>query len=88
MVEQLQQSTRSWEGERLPSYPVGQPEISILRIIIPPNTQLPLHQHRMISAGILLTGQLTVVLEDKRRLHLHAGDTLIEGVNKDAYLQK
>jgi quercetin dioxygenase-like cupin family protein len=81
-VEVLTKTTSSWDGSDLPQYPKGQPEITILRITVPPKVQLPLHQHPVINAGVLLKGQLTVVTEDKKILHLRAGDSIVELVNK------
>jgi quercetin dioxygenase-like cupin family protein len=84
-VEVLAKSNTSWNGDSLPNYAKGKPEISILRVVIPPGTILPLHKHPMINAGVLLKGQLTVMLEDNTTLHLKAGDTIVEVVNKWHY---
>ena len=81
-VEVLAKSTTSWDGSNLPHYPNGKPEISILKITIPPGAELPLHKHPVINAGLLLSGELTVMMEDKTTLHMNAGDTIIELVNK------
>ncbi|HIG64409.1 MAG TPA: cupin domain-containing protein [Methyloprofundus sp.] len=81
-VEVLAKSTTSWDGSNLPNYPNGKLEISILKIVIPPGAKLPLHKHPVINAGLLLTGELTVMTEDKTTLHMKAGDTIIELVNK------
>ena len=75
----------SWGGTDLPNYPKGKPEITILRIKIPPKSQLPLHEHPDINAGVLLKGELIVVTEDKETLRLKAGDPIIEVVNKWHY---
>lgn len=84
-VEVLAQTTTSWDGTPLPRYPRSQPEITILRIEIPPHTQLPLHKHLVINAGVLLQGSLTVVAESGRVLHLEAGDSIVELVNQWHY---
>jgi quercetin dioxygenase-like cupin family protein len=84
-VAVLAKSTKSWDGEALPAYPAGQPEVSILRYTIPPRTRLALHKHEVINAGILLKGNLTVVAEDDRVLELKAGETIIELVGKWHY---
>jgi quercetin dioxygenase-like cupin family protein len=84
-VDMLAKSSSSWDGARLPDYPKGQPEVTILRITIPTNTRLPLHQHPMINAGVLLKGELTVVTEDNKTLHLKAGDAIVEVVHKWHY---
>lgn len=79
-VEKLMQTTQSWNGDELPDYPVGKPEISILKVIIPPHSKLALHKHPVINAGILLTGELTVISEKNDTLHIKAGDTISEVV--------
>jgi quercetin dioxygenase-like cupin family protein len=78
---QLVQSTGTWDGQQLPAYPNGQPEITILRITIPPHYTLPMHMHPVINAGVLLKGQLTVTTEDGQVLHMQADDPIVEVVN-------
>jgi len=80
-VEVLAQTSLSWDGSVLPDYGEGKPEITILKITIPPRMQLPLHTHPVPNAGVLITGELTVVTEDNRTLHLKAGDPIVEVVN-------
>jgi quercetin dioxygenase-like cupin family protein len=84
-VDVLAKTTVSWDGTALPNYAKGRPEITILRIQIPPKVQLPLHEHPAINAGVLLKGELTVVTKDKKVLHLKAGDSIVEVVNKWHY---
>ncbi len=84
-VDVLTKTSSSWDGETLPDYTKGRPEVTILRITIPPKVQLPLHKHPVINAGVLLKGELTVVTEDKKTLHLKAGDAAVEVVNKWHY---
>ncbi len=81
VVKQLTKTTRSWNGDPLPEYPKGQPEITILRISIPAGTKLHTHRHPVINAGLLINGELTVVTTDGKTLHLKAGDPIIEVVN-------
>ena len=81
VVKKLVKTTQSWNGELLPAYPKGQPEITILRISIPPETRLDAHSHPVINAGVLLSGQLTVVTKDGKMLHLKPGDPIVEVVN-------
>jgi len=84
-VEELEKTSISWDGTHLPGYPKGTPEITILRIKIPPGVQLPLHEHPVINAGVLLTGELTVITENNKTLHLKAGDAIVEVVDKWHY---
>jgi len=84
-VEVLAKSTTSWDGSLLPSYPNGKPEVTILKIDIAPGVKLPLHEHPVINAGYLVSGELTVVTRDGDVLQLNVGDTLVEVVNKWHY---
>lgn len=79
-VETLLQTTQSWDGSELPSYPDGKPEISILKVSIPPHSELDLHKHEVINAGILLAGDLTVITENADTLKMKTGDVLSEVV--------
>ena len=81
----LAKSTSSWDGTPLPAYPTKNPEITILKITIPPGAALPIHQHPVINAGVLLSGELTVTTEDEKTHRLNAGEALIELVKKWHY---
>jgi quercetin dioxygenase-like cupin family protein len=85
VVKTLAKSSSSWDGEALPDYPKGKPEITILKIKIPAGAELQMHEHPIINAGVLLSGELTVVTKDKKTLHLKAGDSIVELVNKKHY---
>ncbi len=85
IVEELAKSTSSWDGSILPEYQKGRPEITILKITIPPKTELPFHRHPGINAGVLLEGALTVVTEDGKTLNLKEGDSILEVVNTRHY---
>ena len=78
----LVKSTQSWDGNQLPSYPKGQPEITILKITIPIGGKVPLHQHPYINAGVLTKGELTVFTKMGEKLSMSAGDPIVEIVNK------
>ena len=84
-VDILAKNSSSWDGKSLPEYEKGQPEVTILKITIPPKVKLPLHKHPVINAGVLLKGELTVETVDKEILHLKAGDSIVEVVNKWHY---
>jgi len=84
-VDSLIKTSQSWDSTELPSYPEGKPEITILRITIPPRTKLPLHKHPVINAGVLLKGSLTVTTEENEVLHLRSGDSIVEVVDKWHY---
>ena len=83
--EKLTVSTETWTGKKLPAYPSGQPEISILKITIPPGQRLPMHKHPVINAGVVIRGELTVTTDKGEVLHLKAGQPIIEVVNEWHY---
>jgi quercetin dioxygenase-like cupin family protein len=81
-VEQLLQTTRSWDGTEYAGYLSGQPQITVLKITVPRNTTLDWHQHPMISTGYVLSGQIILEKKDTREHKtIHAGEALAECVN-------
>jgi quercetin dioxygenase-like cupin family protein len=56
----LSASSSSWDGEPYRSYPQGQPELSILKITLAPQTELEWHSHAMPSAAHIVAGELTL----------------------------
>lgn len=81
VVNELIKTTQSWDGKTLPAYPEGQPQITILRITVPAGTRLDTHSHPVINAGVLISGELTVVSKEGGKLYLKAGDPIVELVN-------
>ncbi len=81
-VDVVLKTTQSWDGTELPAYPKGQPEVTILKIVIPAGVKLPLHQHPVINAGILTKGELTVTTQAGDKLFMKAGDSIAEVVDK------
>jgi quercetin dioxygenase-like cupin family protein len=84
-TEVLAKSGASWDGGVLPAYPKSAPEITILRISIPPGMRLPLHRHPVINAAYMLKGTLTVTTEDRKTIVLKAGEAIVEVVDKWHY---
>jgi quercetin dioxygenase-like cupin family protein len=81
-VEVLSKTGLSWDGRNLPNYPQEKPEITILRIKIPPGATLKTHMHPVINVGVLLAGELTVIsTQDNKTLHLKAGEPIVEVVD-------
>ena len=80
-VEQILQTTQAWDGTAYKNYPTGQPQLTVLRIKVPPHTALHWHYHPVISVGYVLSGELTV---EKRatgeRTTFRAGQALPETV--------
>lgn len=85
-VDVLIKTSESWNGDPLPKYLDGKPEVTILKIVIPPKTKLAWHQHPEINAGVLLKGELNVISETDTLL-LKAGEPIVELVNTWHYGQ-
>jgi quercetin dioxygenase-like cupin family protein len=80
-VEQVLQTTQSWDGTPYSSYPAGQPQVTVLKITIPPATALHWHRHPIISVAYVLSGHLTVEKRDTgERKVLEPGQALAETV--------
>jgi quercetin dioxygenase-like cupin family protein len=80
-VEQILQATQSWDGVAYTKYPTGQPQLTVLRITVPPNTTLHWHRHPMISVGYVISGELTLEKKETgERKVVHAGEALAETV--------
>jgi quercetin dioxygenase-like cupin family protein len=80
-VQQILQTTQSWDGNNYQSYPTGQPQLTVLRIKVPPNTALHWHHHPVISVGYVLSGELTLEKKETgERTIVHAGQALAETV--------
>lgn len=81
-VEKLLATQKSWDGSVLPSYPVTQPELTVLRITVPPHAALDWHRHPVINVAYLLAGSLLVEKQSTgQKITIRAGDVLPELVN-------
>lgn len=81
----VEDATTSWDGAKLPAYPIGAPHISVVRFTVQPHARLPLHRHPVINAGMVLQGELTVVAADGEQRTFHAGEGIVEMVNRAHY---
>lgn len=80
--ELLLECNCAWNGQLYGAYPQGTPQLSLMRLSIPPHTSLPWHTHPMPNVAYLLSGELTV--EDKESGETHtfrAGQAINESVN-------
>ncbi|GBQ93869.1 hypothetical protein AA23498_1857 [Acetobacter nitrogenifigens DSM 23921 = NBRC 105050] len=81
----LVQSSASWNGKPYEHYPTTAPELTVLKLTIPPNSALPWHVHPVPNAGYVLQGQLTI--QDKasgKEKTFHTGEAFTESV-EDAH---
>ncbi|MEJ5051697.1 cupin domain-containing protein [Chryseobacterium culicis] len=78
----LLKTTKSWDGTVYPAYPTTQPEISILKIAVPPNKALDWHKHPIINAAYVEKGEIQIERkEDGKTQWVRKGQVLPEMVN-------
>jgi len=83
-VAVLVQSSTSWNGKPFDFYPQGQPELTVVRMTIPPNTTLPWHRHSMLSTAYVVSGH--VIVEDRatgQKRVVRTGEAVIEQVGAE-----
>lgn len=78
----LLKTTKSWDGTTYPAYPSSQPEISVLKIAVPPNSALNWHKHPVINAAYVEKGEIQIERkEDGKTQWVRKGQVLPEMVN-------
>jgi quercetin dioxygenase-like cupin family protein len=81
-MDTLLRSDTSWDGTPYTTYPQGAPELTVLKITIPPHSSLPWHTHPMPNAAYVLSGQITVEKkENGEKKLLTVGQVLPEMVD-------
>jgi len=80
-VIKLLETTKSWNGDTLPKYLEGTPQVTILKIIIPPKTKLKMHKHPVMNAAVMLKGELMVITTKQDTLKIKEGNAFEEVVN-------
>jgi quercetin dioxygenase-like cupin family protein len=75
-------TTKTWDGTPYTTYAKGQPELTVLKIMIPAHTKLSWHEHPMPNAAYILSGDLTILTYGGKTHVVHAGQAVAEVVNK------
>ncbi|GBR03487.1 MULTISPECIES: cupin domain-containing protein [Gluconobacter] len=81
-ADHLLNASHSWNGVTYTPYSTSQPELSMIRLTIPPHTALPWHVHPFPNAGYVLQG--TLKIEDResgKTRTFHQGEAFAESVN-------
>jgi quercetin dioxygenase-like cupin family protein len=79
-ITPLLKTTTSWNGAPI-QYPTGQAEISGMTITIAPGVESGWHTHPAPSFGVVLEGELDIMLKTGETKHIKAGDSIVEVVN-------
>ena len=75
---ELIRTSCSWDGATLPNFPVGTPELRVIRLDFPVGAKTGWHHHTVVNYGIVQQGDLTIVCKDGSERTFHEGEALVE----------
>ena len=81
----LLKTTSTWDNANYKKLRIKKPEVTVLKIIINVNEELPMHKHDLVNIAYVKKGILTVITDDNKEITLHEGDVLPELVGKYHY---
>ena len=77
---ELIRTSQSWDGEELPDYFQGRPELVAVKYVFPAGQKLGWHHHVAMNYGVLVQGELTIIGLDGKTKVVHAGEAVVEMV--------
>ena len=83
--ETLLKTTNTWDNAKYKKLKIKKPEVTVLKIIINVNEELPMHKHDLVNVAYVKKGTLTVITDDKKEITLHEGEVLPELIGKYHY---
>ena len=83
--EVLLSTTSTWDNAKYKKLKIKTPEVTVLKIVIDVNEELPMHKHDLVNVAYVKKGTLTVITDDNQEITLHEGDVLPELVGKYHY---
>ena len=75
---ELIRTSESWDGVALPDFPVGKPELRVIRLDFPVGAKTGWHHHTVVNYGIVQQGDLTIVCQDGSERTFREGEPLVE----------
>ena len=81
----LLQTTQTWDNAEYKKLKIKKPEVTVLKIVINVNEELPMHKHNLVNIAYVKKGTLTVITDDNKEITLHEGEVLPELVGKYHY---
>lgn len=81
----LLKTTSTWDNAEYKKLKIKKPEVTVLKIVINVNEELPMHKHDLVNIAYVKKGILTVITDDKKEITLHEGEVLPELVGKYHY---
>ena len=83
--EVLLKTTSTWDNAKYEKLKIKNPEVTVLKIVINVNEELPVHKHDLVNIAYVKKGTLTVISDDNKEITLHEGDVLPELIGKYHY---
>ena len=83
--EVLLRTTSTWDKTEYKKLKIKTPEVTVLKIIINVNEELPMHRHDLVNIAYVKKGTLTVITDDNKEITLHEGEVLPELIGKYHY---
>ena len=81
----LLKTTSTWDNAEYKKLKIRKPEVTVLKIIINVNEELPMHKHDLVNIAYVKKGTLTVITENNQEITLHEGEVLPELIGKYHY---
>ena len=83
--EVLLKTTHTWDNSEYKKLKIKTPEVSVLKIIINVNEELPMHKHDLVNIAYVKKGTLTVITDENKEITIHEGEVLPELIGKYHY---
>ena len=81
----LLKTTSTWDCAEYKKLKIKKPEVTVLKIVINVNEELPMHKHDLVNIAYVKKGILTVITDDNKKITLHEGEVLPELIGKYHY---
>lgn len=81
----LLKTTQTWDNANYKKLKIRKPEVTVLKIIINVNEELPMHKHDLVNIAYVKKGTLTVVTDDNKEITIREGEVLPELIGKYHY---
>ena len=81
----LLNTTSTWDNTEYAKLKIKKPEVTVLKIIINVNEELPMHKHDLVNIAYVKKGTLTVITDNHKEITLNEGEVLPELIGKYHY---
>ena len=81
----LLKTTSTWDNAQYKKLKIKKPEVTVLKITINVNEELPMHKHDLVNIAYVKKGTLTVITDNNEEITLNEGEVLPELIGKYHY---